>query len=115
MQASIPLSLLKPFPVLMTGWLCGRRTMRELGLTQYQSLLSRLLFLLFMGLARTVDAVVHRVMPRFSIGRFVGRMLSYHLMTRLLMKQTEPLRLPQPWVAQVEEAMGRWFVSPPPR
>jgi hypothetical protein len=36
-------------------------------------------------------------------------------MTRLLMKQTEPLRLPQPWVAQVEEAMGRWFVSPPPR
>ena len=108
MQASMPLRVLKPFPVLMTGWLCGRRSMRELGLTQYQSLLSRLLFLLFMGLARTVDAVMHRVMPLFSIGRFVGRVLSYHLMTRLLMKQTEPLRLPQPWLAQMEEAMGRW-------
>ena len=79
-----------------------------LGLTQQQSLLSRLLFLFFMGTARTIDAVVHRVMPRFSIGRFIGRVLSYHLMTRLLMKETEPLRLPQPWIAQVEEAMGRW-------
>jgi len=115
MQASIPLGLLKPFPVLLTGWLCGRRTMRELGLDQHQPLLSRLLFLLFMGTARTVDAVMHRLMPRFSIGRSVGRVLSYHLMTRLLMKETEPLRLPQPWVAQVKEAMGRWFVSPPPR
>jgi hypothetical protein len=71
-------------------------------------LLSRLLFAAFMGLARAIDAVVHPTMPLFSIGRFVGRVLSYHLMTRLLMKQTEPLRLPQPWLSQVEEAMGRW-------
>jgi hypothetical protein len=108
MEASIPLGWLKPFPVLVTGWLCGQRTLRELGLAQRQPLLSRLLFAAFMGLARAIDAVVHPTMPLFSIGRFVGRVLSYHLMTRLLMKQTEPLRLPQPWLSQVEEAMGRW-------
>jgi len=112
MQAAIPLGLLKPFPVLMTGWLCGRRTMRELGLDQHQPLLSRLAFLLLMGTARAVDAIMHRLMPRFSIGRSVGRLLSYHLMTRLLMKETKPLRLPQPWLAHVEDAMGRWFDPP---
>ena len=108
MEAAMPAALLKPFPVLMTGWLCGRRTLRELGLAQRQPIASRILFVLFMGVARAIDAAVHRTLPLMSIGRLTGRALSYPLMTRLLMKETSPLRLPRPWLAQVEESMGRW-------
>jgi hypothetical protein len=112
MESAIPLRLLKPFPVLMTRWLCRRRTMRDLGLTDRQPWLSRLLFLLGMGLVRVIDWVARLVVPRFSIARLVGRVLGYHFMTRLLMKQTRPLKLPQPWLSEVKDMMLQWSDDP---
>jgi hypothetical protein len=112
METAIPLRVLKPFPVLMTRWLCRRRTMQDLGLAGRQPLLSRLLFLLGMALVRGIDAALRLVMPQFSIARLIGRVLGYHFMTRLLMKQTEPLRLPQPWLTQMEGMMKHWSDDP---
>jgi hypothetical protein len=112
MENAIPLRVLRPFPVLMTRWLCRSRTMQDLGIAQRQPLVSRLLFLAGMGLARAIDAVMRLVRPQFSISRFIGRVLGYHFMTRVLMNQTRPLQLPQPWLAQVETMMGEWSDDP---
>jgi hypothetical protein len=38
--------------------------------------------------------------------------LGYHFMTRLLMNQTRPLQLPQPWLGQVEQMMDQWSDDP---
>ncbi len=112
MEQVIPLRLARPFPVLMTRWLCRRGTMRELGLTRRVPWPSRWLFLLLMGAVRLFDATVRLVLPQFSVSRFIGRVLGYHFMTQVLLNQTRPLQLPQPTLDQIDTMMQRWGDDP---
>jgi hypothetical protein len=112
MAAVIPLRLLRPFPVLMTRHLCGKATARDLGLQRHVSWLSRLLFRLTLALTGTIDFVVRRVVPGFSIARLITRLLGYQLMTRLLMDQTRPLKLPAPVLARAHGMMTGWGRDP---
>jgi hypothetical protein len=112
MEQVIPVRLARPFPVLMTRWLCRRTTMRDLGLTRRVPWPSRWLFLLLMGAVRLLDATVRLVLPQFSVSRFIGRVLGYHLMTHVLMNQTRPLQLPQPTLDHIDSMMERWSQDP---
>lgn len=77
MEQVIPVRVLQPFPVLMSGYLCGASTMRVRGLNGRAGVLTRVLFVLAMGLTRLIDTVVRWVLPEFSISRFVTRVLGY--------------------------------------
>ncbi|MEO8103434.1 MAG: oxygenase MpaB family protein [Betaproteobacteria bacterium] len=112
MSSVIPLVVLKPFPLLMTRHLCGRASAQDLGLNGPVSWLSRLLFTLFMLVVRAIDGVVRLVFPAFSIARFLTRLLGYHLMSKLLMDQTRPLKLPQHVRDRVEIMMAHWSDDP---
>lgn len=112
MECVIPVRLLRPFPVLMTAHLCGKSTMQALGLTGRANLLSRLAFALLMGLTGLVDTVVRWVLPGFSISRFITRVLGYQFMTRVLMNQTRPLKLPDRLLKQIGGSMVRWSDDP---
>jgi hypothetical protein len=112
MQAEIALRSLKPFPVLLTRYLCGRETASDLGLDGRVSLLSRALFALGMGVTRAVDAVARFVRPGFSIARLATRILGYRLTVRCLMDQTRPLKLPDALLRQVGGAVRDWDVDP---
>lgn len=112
MQAEIPARLLKPFPVLLTRYLCGRRNARELGLDGQVSIVSRTLFVLSMLLVRGVDALGRRVRPGFSISRLCTRILGYRLTVKLLMDQTRPLKLPGALLNQVDHAVHGWQHDP---
>lgn len=112
MEDEIPLRLFKPFPTLLTRLLCGRDATRDLGLNARLPLLSRLLFAAGLALVRAVDAVVRQFVPGFSISRMLTRALGYRLVTRFLMDQTRPLRLPEALLGQVHEAAGRWRHDP---
>lgn len=112
MEDVIPLRLVKPFPVLMTRYLCGGATMRDLGIAGRVSWMSRLLFALLMLIARVIDGVVRLVLPEFSITRFITRVLGYQFMSRILMDQTRPLKLPTHVLNRVDTMMEGWSDDP---
>jgi hypothetical protein len=112
MEQVIPVRVLQPFPVLMTGYLCGASTLRALGLNGRAGVLTRVLFVLAMGLTRLIDTVVRWVLPEFSISRFVTRVLGYQFMAKVLMDQTRPLKLPQRLLNQIGQTLHTWSDDP---
>ncbi len=111
-ESAIPLLMLKPFPALMSRHLCGPETARNIGLTKKVPLLSRDLFLLLILIARGLDGVVRSVSADFSISRFLTRVLGYHLMSRLLMDQTRPLKLPAHLLSHANKTISAWNYDP---
>lgn len=112
MAAVIPPPVLKPFPVLMTRYLCGHAIMRQLSLQRRVGLVSRLLFDLMMLLVRVFDSLMRLIWPDFSIARFITRVLGYPLTAKLLMDQTRPLRLPNHLLSQMGDALDHWGDDP---
>ncbi len=112
MENEIPLRLLKPFPTLLTRLLCGKQASRDLGLDGPQPLASRLLFACGYRLVRAFDAVVRLAVPDFSITRMLTRVAGYRLVTRFLMDQTRPLRLPDALLGQVASVTAAWRHDP---
>lgn len=112
MANSIPWDIAKPFPQLMTRFLCGKATAGDLGLTQPVPWSSALLFWGVLLVARVIDRVLRLVLPRFSIVRTLTRILGYHFMSRVLMSQTRPLQLPSELLNQVDGVVHNWSDDP---
>jgi hypothetical protein len=112
MQDEIPLRLLKPFPVLLTRYLCGDAARVDLALDQRVNLFSRVLFAAGMGLTRAVDALVRLIVPGFSICRMITRIFGYQFTVKFLMDQTRPLKLPPAVLNQVDSAVRDWGHDP---
>jgi uncharacterized membrane protein len=108
MEQVIPLQVLKGFPVLMTRYLCGPANADAIGVDNRASWLSKILFNLVMWLASLVDTLVRLVWPQFSFVRLITRVLGYHLMSKIMMDQTHPLKLPETLLNEVNSVMGTW-------
>ncbi len=108
MRNVIPLNIFKPFPQLMTCHLVGAETSKDLGLTASVPWLSQILFYTMLWISRVIDGVVRIVLPEFSITRFLMRVLGYHLITKLMMDQTRPLKLPQHLLNRISEIVENW-------
>ncbi len=104
----IPLAVAKPFPLLLSRRLIGREASRDLAIDGPVPLRSRLLFAVLMGLVRVIDGIGRLFSKDFSLARLVTRVLGYHLLTRLLMDQTRPLKLPQGLLDQAHGMMREW-------
>jgi hypothetical protein len=112
MESQIPLRPLKPFPTLLTRRLCGSDARRDLGLDERVSPVARLLFALGFGAVRAFDGVVRLFVPGFSVTRMLTRAAGYRLVTRFLMDQTRPLRLPDALLGQVDATLDAWRCDP---
>lgn len=112
METYLPWAVVKPFPRLMTRYLCGRDTAGDLALTQPVPWPSALLFWGGLLTARAIDLVVRMLMPRFSIVRALTRVLGYHFMSQVLMSQTRPLQLPTELLNQVDDVVHAWSDDP---
>ncbi|MEP7156735.1 MAG: oxygenase MpaB family protein [Betaproteobacteria bacterium] len=112
MSRVIPFAVAKPFPELMTRFLCGWSTSRDLGLTGPVRAASLFLFLLLMFSIRGIDWLVRRVFPEFSISRFLTRLIGYQLMTKLMMDQTKPLKLPEHVRGNIACMVEQWSDDP---
>lgn len=112
MQDQIPLRILKPFPVLLTRYLCGDAARVDLALDQRVSLLSRLLFASGMGLARAIDSALRLLLPGFSLCRMITRVFGYQFTVKFLMHQTRPLKLPSNLLNQVRHTVQHWEDDP---
>ena len=112
MENALPWRIVRPFPQLMTRYLCGRATASDLGLTRPVPWLSALLFWGVLFLARAIDTAVRLVLRHFSIVRALTRILGYHFMSRVLMSQTRPLQLPAGLLNQVDAVVHGWSDDP---
>ncbi|CAN5691241.1 hypothetical protein BH11PSE12_BH11PSE12_19900 [soil metagenome] len=112
MEQAIPFRLLKPFPVLLTRYLCGAANARDIGVDGRVSWLSRGVFTLFMLTTRMVDSAVRFVLPEFSLSRLITRVLGYHFMSKILLDQTRPLKLPTHLINSVNNTMESWSQDP---
>jgi hypothetical protein len=112
MQDQIPLRILKPFPILLTRYLCGKSARVDLALNQRVNLLSRALFIAGMITVRGVDALVRLVFRNFSICRMITRVFGYQFTVKFLMGQTRPLKLPPAVLNQVDHAVRGWGKDP---
>ena len=112
MENEIPPAVLKPFPVLLTRYLCGPDATVTLALNARVSIVSRALFAVSMGLVRLVDSVVRLVLPQFSISRLLMRIVGYRFAARVLMDQTRPLKLPDALLNQVSQLTTTWQDDP---
>jgi ER-bound oxygenase mpaB/B'/Rubber oxygenase, catalytic domain len=108
MQSVIPISILKPIPLLITRHLVGDETSRDLGLTDAAPLASRVLFKTVLNVSRVIDAIGRVFSPGFSITRMLTRVLGYRLITKLLMSQTRKLKLPTHVLDRADEMLHRW-------
>jgi hypothetical protein len=112
MEAVIPLPFMRRFPVLMTRYLCGKDTARDVGLDGRVGLFPRLLFVAGMLLTRGVDALVRLFVPEFSLCRMLTRVVGYHFIVTMLMDETRPLKLPPALLNSVADMTGGWKRDP---
>ncbi len=112
MSESIPFNLLKPFPALFTRYLCGGKVADALGISDQQSLVSRTLFAVLMGVSRLIDSTFRVVVPQFSLCRMFSRVVGYHVLTSFLMDQTRPLKLPTQLLNQIHATVDTWDDDP---
>jgi hypothetical protein len=108
----VPVAAFRSFPILLTRHLCGRESSRDLGLDEQVSWGERALFTLAMLLARVADAAGKVFVPDFSLARLATRVLGYQLVTRFLMDETAPLKVPRHVMGDVEGMVGTWSHDP---
>lgn len=112
MEDVIPWRIVKPFPVLLTRYLCGSVVAKEIGIDGRVSLFSRVLFAIIMSVVRVIDWTVRLFLPEFSISRFITRVVGYQFMAKFLMDQTRPLKLPNHLLGSVADMMNSWSDDP---
>ncbi|MGL4577207.1 MAG: oxygenase MpaB family protein, partial [Burkholderiaceae bacterium] len=100
--------VVKHFPALMTRRLCGEQTSRDIGVTDNTPWFADLAFAMLMAVTRGIDTLVRFVWPQFSLSRLITRILGYHLISKVLLDQTRPLKLPDHLINRVNAMMGQW-------
>jgi hypothetical protein len=108
MESVIPLQVARGFPSLLTKTLCGAQVASELGIANRASFLSKIFYAVVMLVVRAIDKIVRLFLPNFSLSRMLGRVMGYHLMTKLLLDQTRPLKLPGRLLNQMHGLLDEW-------
>ncbi len=108
MENVIPLRALKGIPTLLTTTLCGTAVASDIGIRGRAGWISKIIYSVVMTLVRWVDATVRLFVPNFSISRMISRVVGYQMMSKFLMDQTRPLKLPDHLLNQIDDMMHGW-------
>jgi ER-bound oxygenase mpaB/B'/Rubber oxygenase, catalytic domain len=108
MGQAVPWRALHSFPVLMTRYLCGAKTARVIGVKDNASWLSHLSFAAVMIITRGIDAVLRLFSRRLSLSSLITRVVGYPAMSKVLMDQTRPLKLPEHLLDDATAMMRSW-------
>ncbi len=112
MAQAVPWRVLRGFPVLMTRHLCGVQTSRDIGVKDNTSWASHVLFATVMGVTRTLDGVIRLFNPQLSLSCLLTRAIGYPMMSKVLMDQTRPLKLPEHLLEHATAIMRTWGKHP---
>lgn len=108
MEDALPLGVLRGVPSLLTRTLCGATVVRELGIENRATLVQRGFYVASFGVARVIDSVARLIWKDFSLAKLMTRVVGYHLLTKLLISQTRPLRLPDRLLDDIESTVNEW-------
>jgi hypothetical protein len=108
MESVVPAGIAKPFPTLLTRYLCGPATACDLGIDAHLGLPSRIAFALMMMLIRAIDTLGRIFSPGFALSRVLTRVVGQRLMAALLMSQTRSLALPTHLLSQAGTLSAAW-------
>jgi ER-bound oxygenase mpaB/B'/Rubber oxygenase, catalytic domain len=108
MGKAVPWRALHSFPVLMTRYLCGAKTAQVIGVKDNASWLSHLSFAVVMTITRGIDAVLRLFSRRLSLSSLITRVVGYPAMSKVLMDQTRPLKLPEHLLDDATAMMRSW-------
>ncbi|MBX3604039.1 MAG: DUF2236 domain-containing protein [Piscinibacter sp.] len=108
MSREIPWAVVRPFPLLLSRHLIGARSSADLGMNGQVGWWSKLAFAVALALVQGIDALGRLVWRQFSLSRVISRLLGYRLITRLLMDETRPLKLPERLRGQAQQMMQTW-------
>lgn len=109
----IPWRVAQPFPLLLSRWLIGAQSSADLRLDARVGRASRLLFALGVVIVGAIDATGRLFSPQFSLARALTRVLGVDMVTRLLMSQTRPLKLPSSIQSQTRRLLQAWGGTAP--
>lgn len=114
MEDVIPFAVFKGFPTLLTTRLCGREVAKDIGILSRSTVTipSRILFTLIMFIVGFIDGVMRLLMPQFSLSRMLSRAMGYHLICKLMLDQTRPLKLPRHLENQMNGLISGWSNDP---
>ncbi len=108
MQKAMSSDRLKAFPALMTYYLCGRDTARDLGVLKRTHPFWRVMFICLAGAIKVLDRLLWLMRPGVSISRFVTRTLGYRFAAALFADGSRPLNLPEHIRVAVNHTIAGW-------
>lgn len=112
MQKAMSTHRLRGFPALMTYYLCGHETARDLGILKRTHAFWRFAFVCFVGMVKMIDWLLRRLRPGLSLARFGTRTLGYRFATALFADKKRPLNLPEHIRAAVNDTIAGWRHDP---
>jgi hypothetical protein len=115
MEKQIDLSIVRPFPAILTRMLLGRHISDLLGIRKRYGLFTRALFAGLRGFMRISDGILRFFQAESWTAHFVSRVLARRFIKHLLIKnafdKTEPLRLPDELLNGWKREPGRWRIT----
>lgn len=112
LERTLAVPVVRGLPVVLTQWLVGAQTARDIGLSQRAPWATRILFTILRGLVTCIDTIGRWFTSRFSLSRLLTRAMGYHLLTKLLLDQTRPLALPEHVLQNIHSTVTLWSNDP---
>jgi hypothetical protein len=112
MAQAIRLPVIRDIPVPLCQWLIGPASARDIGIGGAVPWPTRLVFDIGRFLSLSLDRLVRRFRPNFSLSRMLVRVVGYHLLKRFLLDQTRPLGLPEQVLDPIRVTVAAWHDEP---
>jgi len=112
MAQAIRLPVIRGIPVPLCQWLIGPASARDIGIGGAVPWPTRLAFGIGRFLSLSLDRLVRRFRPNFSLSRMLVRVVGYHLLKRFLLDQTRPLGLPEQVLDPMRVTVAAWHDEP---
>ncbi len=108
MQKAIGAPRLRGFPALMTYYLCGKDTARDLGVLKRTHWFWRFMFVVLAGSIKGIDRLLRLLRPGLSFSRFGTRTMGYRFAAALFADRKRPLNLPEHIQTAVGHTITGW-------
>jgi hypothetical protein len=112
MAQAIRLPVIRGIPVPLCRWLIGPASASDIGIGGAVPWPTRLAFGVGRALTLSLDRLVRRFSPDFSLSRLFVRVVGYHLLSRFLLDQTRPLGLPDQVLDPIRTTVAAWHDEP---
>ncbi len=111
-QKSVSISAFRFIPALLVRHLTSKESGKDLKLGKFYSRTEAYYFSFGIHAFKVVDRLVQLLIPKFSLMRFILRIVGFHVLNTTLKNPAQPLRLSPHMIKQVHEIVHEWSRDP---